>query len=70
VHETARIMAAAEAGSVYASGLARALAGTGRLRYASTGTHALKGFDEPVELFRVEARDSNGDSAPRPQAGG
>jgi class 3 adenylate cyclase len=55
VHETARIMAAAEPGSVYASGLARALAGTGRLKYTSTGTHALKGFEEPAELFRVEA---------------
>jgi class 3 adenylate cyclase len=70
VHETARIMAAAEPGSVYASGLARALAGTGRLRYRSTGTHALKGFDEPVELFRVEAPDSSGDAVARPGAVG
>ena len=58
VHEAARIMAAASPGSVYASALARALAGTGRLRYTSTGTHALKGVAEPVELFRVEASDS------------
>ena len=53
VHETARIMAAAQPGTVYASGMSRALAGAGRLSYTSTGTHALKGFEEPVELFRV-----------------
>ena len=53
VHETARIMAAAPSGSVLASGLARALAGASRLRFTSTGTQALKGFDEPVELFEV-----------------
>jgi len=54
VHETARIMAAAPPGSVYASSLARALAGSGRLAFTSAGTHALKGFDEPVALFAVE----------------
>jgi class 3 adenylate cyclase len=55
VHETARIMAAAGAGEVYASGLVRALASAGGLTFRSTGTHALKGFDAPVELFSVEA---------------
>jgi class 3 adenylate cyclase len=54
VHETARIMAAAEPGSVYTSGLARALAGASGLGFVSTGSHALKGFETPVELFRVE----------------
>lgn len=53
VHETARIMAAAAPGSVYASGLARALAGASRLRFTSVGSRALKGFEEPVELFEV-----------------
>ena len=53
VHETARIMASAAPGSVYASGLPRALAGAGRLRFVSTGTHTLKGFVHPVELFEV-----------------
>jgi len=53
VHETARIMAAAPADAVFASGLARALAGASRLTFESTGSHELKGFDEPVELFRV-----------------
>jgi class 3 adenylate cyclase len=56
VHETARIMSTAPPGSVYSSGLSRALAGSGRLSFTSTGTHALKGFEEPVELFRVEDR--------------
>jgi class 3 adenylate cyclase len=56
VHETARIMAAALAGSVYTSGLSRALASAGGLRFESAGIHSLKGFDEPVELFRVEQR--------------
>jgi class 3 adenylate cyclase len=54
VHETARIMAAAAPGSVYASGLSRALAGASTLSFTSTGAHSLKGFDVPVELFRVD----------------
>jgi class 3 adenylate cyclase len=54
VHETARIMAAAPDGSVYTSGLSRALTSASGLRFESTGTHSLKGFDNPVELFRVE----------------
>jgi class 3 adenylate cyclase len=54
VHETARIMAAAPAGSVYTSGVSRALASASGIRFESTGTHSLKGFDAPVELFRVE----------------
>src|SRR3954470_6590230 len=58
VHETARIMSAAPGGSVYSSGLPRALAGTGRVAFTSTGTHELKGFEEPMELFRVEERTS------------
>lgn len=54
VHETARIMAAAPAGTVYASGIARALAAASALRFRSTGSHTLKGFPEPVELFEVQ----------------
>lgn len=53
VHEAARIMAAASGGSVYASGVARALATSSGLRFESAGTHALKGIPEPVELFLV-----------------
>jgi class 3 adenylate cyclase len=54
VHETARIMAAAPTGSVLTSGLTRALAGASGLIFTSTGTHTLKGFEQAVELFRVE----------------
>jgi class 3 adenylate cyclase len=53
VHETARIMAAAPTGEVYASSLTRALAGSGSMTYTVTGPHTLKGFEEPVELYRV-----------------
>ena len=55
VHETARIMAAAGAGSVFASGVTRALASGGGLTFRSAGTHTLKGIETPVELFAVEA---------------
>jgi class 3 adenylate cyclase len=54
VHETARIMAAATPGSVFTSGLSRALAAASGLGFTSTGKHSMKGFDEPVELFEVE----------------
>jgi class 3 adenylate cyclase len=54
VHATARIMAAAPAGTVYTSGISRALATGSGVFFESTGTHWLKGFDEPIELYRVE----------------
>jgi class 3 adenylate cyclase len=47
-------MAAAPTGSVLTSGLTRALAGASGLIFTSTGTHTLKGFEQAVELFRVE----------------
>ena len=53
VHETARIMAAAGAGTVYTSGLTRVLAAASGLTFRSVGTQALKGFEAPVELFAV-----------------
>jgi class 3 adenylate cyclase len=55
VHETARIMAAAATNAVFTSGLSRALASASGLTFRSTGTHVMKGFDTPVELFSVEA---------------
>lgn len=55
VHETARIMAAADDAAVFASLLSRTLAGASSLIFTSVGTRALKGFESPVELFRVEA---------------
>jgi len=54
VHETARIMAAAPPGTVYTSVLSRALASASGLGFEPTGTHELKGFDEPVELFKLD----------------
>jgi class 3 adenylate cyclase len=56
VHETARIMSAATPGSIYTSGLSRALTAAAGLTFESVGVHALKGFDEPVELFSVRER--------------
>ena len=53
VHETARIMAAAPGGSVYTSGVSRALANSSGLHFESAGVHALKGIPDPVELFVV-----------------
>jgi class 3 adenylate cyclase len=53
VHETARIMAAAGTGAVFTSGLTRVLAAASGLTFRSVGTHALKGFETPVELFAV-----------------
>ena len=55
VHQTARIMAAAPAGTVYCSSLARALAAASPLTFTSAGSHSLKGFETPFELFRVAA---------------
>ena len=55
VHETARIMAAAGAGVVYTSSLTRALSSASGLTFRSAGTHALKGFEAPLELFSVGA---------------
>jgi class 3 adenylate cyclase len=53
VHATARIMAAAPGGAVLTSAVSRALASGSGLHFVSTGTHALKGFDERIELFEV-----------------
>jgi len=64
VHETARIMAAAGSDAVYTSALARALAGASRLGFTSTGSHALKGFEQPVELFRVDEEPGLADEEP------
>jgi class 3 adenylate cyclase len=51
VHEAARIMAVATAGSVYTSAVSRALALSSGLHFEPVGSHALKGIPEPVELF-------------------
>jgi class 3 adenylate cyclase len=46
-------MAAAPGGSVYTSGVSRALAASSGLHFESAGMHTLKGMPDPVELFRV-----------------
>jgi class 3 adenylate cyclase len=56
VHATARIMAAAPPGGVFASAVSRALASASRLRFTSAASHSLKGFDQVVELYDVEDR--------------
>jgi class 3 adenylate cyclase len=53
VHATARIMATAPGGTVRTSAVTRALAAGGGLLFTSTGSHDLKGFEEPMELFEV-----------------
>lgn len=54
VHATARIMATAPARTLLTSAVSRALAVGSGLGFTSTGTHDLKGFDEPMELFEVQ----------------
>lgn len=53
VHETARIMAAAGTGAVLTSALTRALAVASGLVFSSIGPRELRGFETPVELYRV-----------------
>jgi class 3 adenylate cyclase len=54
VHAATRIMSEAPAGTVFASSVTRALAGSSGLRFQTAGMHRLKGFPDPVELFRVD----------------
>jgi len=55
VVEAARLESAADAGAIFVSGLARALAGSrGGHRFAPVGTLELKGLPQPVEVFRAE----------------
>ncbi len=53
VHAAARVMAAAEPSEVLASSIARTLGEGGGLRFESRGSHELKGFEAPMELFAV-----------------
>jgi class 3 adenylate cyclase len=50
MHETARIMAAADTDEILVSDLTRALAGATELRFEDRGTHALKGLDGEWKL--------------------
>jgi class 3 adenylate cyclase/tetratricopeptide (TPR) repeat protein len=61
----ARLQAVAEPGSVVVAQGTRDLAG-GRFEYADLGTHALKGFDQPVQAWRavrMSAAESRFDAA-------
>ena len=53
VHSTARIMAAAQASEVFASSITCTLAESTGLRFETRGSHVLKGFEAPMELFAV-----------------
>jgi class 3 adenylate cyclase len=53
VHEAARVAGAATAGEVLVSATTKLLLAGSGLSFDSTGTHQLKGFDEPRELFRL-----------------
>jgi class 3 adenylate cyclase len=50
MHETARMMAAADTDEILVSDLTRALAGATELRFEDRGTHALKGLDGEWKL--------------------
>lgn len=50
VHETARIMSAANGSEILVSEITRTLAASGA-RFVDRGEHALKGFEGPVRLF-------------------
>jgi class 3 adenylate cyclase len=54
VHAAARIMALAGAGEILASSVTRDLVDGSGLRLAAAGAHRVKGFDRPVEVFRLE----------------
>jgi class 3 adenylate cyclase len=53
VHTAARVMSAAAPDEVLASRIAHDLAAGSGLRFESRGPHALKGLDEPTELFAL-----------------
>jgi class 3 adenylate cyclase len=64
VHAVARIMSAAQSGSVLTSAVTHALAAASGIRFQSAGAHTLKGFDQPVELFEVESTPKIGVAVP------
>jgi class 3 adenylate cyclase len=55
VHAAARIMALAEPSEILASSVTRGLAEGSGLRLTQRGVHRVKGFDNPLEVFRLEA---------------
>ncbi len=55
VHVAARIMALAGPSEILCSTLTRGLVEGSGLRFGERGSHELRGFDRPVELFVLEA---------------
>ena len=55
VHAAARVMALGGPSEILVSGVTRTLAEGSRLAFEPRGRHAVKGFDEPIELYRLEA---------------
>lgn len=53
VHETTRIASAAGANEILVSGITRALAAGATFEFEPRGSHQLKGFAEPRDLFAV-----------------
>ena len=55
VHAAARIMALAAPSEVLASAVTRGLVQGSGLRLEEAGSHQVKGFDLPLEVYRLEA---------------
>ena len=54
VHATARIMALAGPSEVLTSRITRTLVDGSGLRFEDRGSHAVKGFDEPIEVYALK----------------
>jgi class 3 adenylate cyclase len=55
VHAAARIMALASPTEILASAVTRGLVDGSELRFTERGAHEVKGFERPIEVFRLEA---------------
>lgn len=60
VNMAARICAAAEPGAVYVSQAIKELAQGKGLKWLELGPHELKGFEQPINLFRLAPGDQRG----------
>jgi class 3 adenylate cyclase/ubiquinone/menaquinone biosynthesis C-methylase UbiE len=60
VVEAARLCALAETNESWATGLVQAVAGSqASARFVSIGPQSLKGFDQPVEVFKIESPEGS-----------
>jgi class 3 adenylate cyclase len=55
VHATARVMSAAEPSEVLTTVVTRTLAEGSGLRFVDRGRHDLRGLQQPMDLYAVEA---------------